>query len=127
MSAIVFNISEDPPICNCVLHYCSEMLNLIEFLLLQARAFIHEHGKAIDESRHQSSAMESAKRKAVEMEKELASAKSALAAADKLLEERGQRLLNVNLQLGKERLVLVSVLRLRKWHEMATPVERILL
>lgn len=69
----------------------------------QAKTFIDQLGKATDESRHQSSAMESAKRKAVEMEKELASAKSALCAADKVLEERSQKLLNVNLQLEKER------------------------
>ena len=50
--------------------------------------------------------MESAKRKAVEMEKDLASAKSALSAADKVLEERSQKLLNVNLQLEKERFVV---------------------
>lgn len=76
--------------------------------MLQARTFIDQLGKATDESRHQSSAMESAKRKAVEMEKELASAKSALSAADKVLEERSQKLLNVNLQLEKERLVVPS-------------------
>ncbi|XP_024365297.1 E3 ubiquitin-protein ligase BRE1-like 2 isoform X3 [Physcomitrium patens] len=101
-----------------------------------ARAFIHEHGKAIDESRHQSSAMESAKRKAVEMEKELASAKSALAAADKLLEERGQRLLNVNLQLGKERfekrraqedlkIVNMKTARLHSLHDVGSTAERL--
>ncbi|XP_073395926.1 E3 ubiquitin-protein ligase BRE1-like 2 [Physcomitrium patens] len=69
----------------------------------QARMLIHELAKATDESRQQSSAMESAKRKAVEMEKELSSANSALAAANQVLEERGQKLLNVKLQLEKER------------------------
>lgn len=83
-------------------------------LLLQTRAFIDQLGKATDESRHQSSAMESAKRKAIEMDKELSSAKAALAAADKVLEERGQKLLSVNLQLEKERLVVTFFLEINK-------------
>lgn len=83
-------------------------------LLLQTRAFIDQLGKATDESRHQSSAMESAKRKAIEMDKELSSAKAALAAADKVLEERGQKLLNVNQQLEKERLVVTFFLEINK-------------
>lgn len=77
---------------------------------------IHELAKATDESRQQSSAMESAKRKAVEMEKELSSANSALAAANQVLEERGQKLLNVKLQLEKERSAFVFMLgTTRKW------------
>lgn len=75
--------------------------------LLQASTFIAHLEKATDENRQQSSAMESAKRKAVEAEKQLSSVKLALDAAHKLLEERGQNFLNVNLQLEKERSVMI--------------------
>jgi len=78
---------------------------------LQARTFIDQLGKATDESRQQSSAKESAKRKAVEVEKELSSAKLALESAHKVLEDRGQKLLNLNLQLEKERSVITFSIR----------------
>lgn len=55
--------------------------------------------------------MENAKRKAVEMEKELSSAKANLAAADKVLKERNQKLLNVNLQLEEERLAVAFCIK----------------
>lgn len=72
---------------------------------VQARSFMDQLAKATDENRQQSSAKESAKRKAAEAEKELTSAKLALESAHKVLKDRGQKFLNVTLQLEKERSV----------------------
>uniref|UniRef100_A0A7I4DYI2 E3 ubiquitin protein ligase n=1 Tax=Physcomitrium patens TaxID=3218 RepID=A0A7I4DYI2_PHYPA len=108
----------------------------ITYLEEQASTFIAHLEKATDENRQQSSAMESAKRKAVEAEKQLSSVKLALDAAHKLLEERGQNFLNVNLQLEKERfnkrrareeleVLNMKITRLQTPHDSGPTVDRL--
>lgn len=72
-------------------------------ILEQARSFIDQLGKATDDGRQNSSLLETAKRSAVEAAKELSSTKSTLEAAQKMLEERGNKLVNVQAHLEKER------------------------
>lgn len=69
----------------------------------QVRSFNDQLAKATDEKQQQSSAKEIAIFKAAEAEKELTSAKLALESAHKVLKDRGQKFLNVTLELEKER------------------------
>lgn len=72
---------------------------------VQVRSFNDQLAKATVEKQQQSSAKESAIYKAAEAEKELTSAKLALESAHKVLKDRGQKFLNVTLELEKERSV----------------------
>jgi len=67
------------------------------------KTFVDQLGRATDESQQYASSLESAKRRSVEMEKELAATKSALEATNKGLEVRGQKLSDVQAELQKER------------------------
>lgn len=58
---------------------------------------------AVDETRHYTAALDSSKRKASELEKELVAAKSLLEAAQKELQEQGQQRAELELQLETER------------------------
>ncbi|CAM6046756.1 unnamed protein product [Sphagnum compactum] len=69
----------------------------------QVKTFVEQLGRATDESQQYASSLESAKRRSVEMEKELAATKSALEATNKGLEVRGQKLSDVQTELQKER------------------------
>lgn len=70
---------------------------------LQVRSHADLMGKLTDESRQNSSALESLKRKAVETEKELSSNKAALEAAYKAIEDRGRKTAEAQSELEKER------------------------
>ncbi len=71
--------------------------------VVQVKTFVEQLGRATDESQQYASSLESAKRRSVEMEKELAATKSALEATNKGLEVRGQKLSDVQAELQKER------------------------
>ncbi len=75
----------------------------MEWGVVQVKTFVEQLGRATDESQQYASSLESAKRRSVEMEKELAATKSALEATNKGLEVRGQKLSDVQAELQKER------------------------
>ncbi|KAG6544299.1 hypothetical protein Mapa_014302 [Marchantia paleacea] len=69
----------------------------------QARSYLEQLAKATDESRGYMSALENAKRKTAEVEREMTSTKAALEAAQKTVEERGHKIVEVQGELEKER------------------------
>lgn len=75
----------------------------MEWGVVQVKAYVEQLGRATDESQQYASSLEGAKRRSVEMEKELAATKSALEATNKGLEVRGQKLSDVQAELQKER------------------------
>lgn len=70
---------------------------------LQARSYLDQMGKVMDESRKHSSSLEGLKAKAFETEKDLLSTKAALEAAHKGIEDRGHKLAGAQAELDKER------------------------
>lgn len=70
---------------------------------MQARSYLEQLAKATDESRGYMSALENAKRKTAEVEREMTSTKAALEAAQKTVEERGHKIVEVQGELEKER------------------------
>jgi E3 ubiquitin-protein ligase BRE1 len=102
----------------------------------QARSYLDQMGKVMDESRKHSSSLEGLKAKAFETEKDLLSTKAALEAAHKGIEDRGHKLAGAQAELDKERFekrrvqeeleVLSSKLtRLRSHQEGSPPIERL--
>jgi E3 ubiquitin-protein ligase BRE1 len=102
----------------------------------QARSYIEQTGKVMDDARQHSLSLETLKRKTVETEKELLSTKTALDAANKRIEDRGLKLAEAQQQLDKERFekrrvqdeleALNSKLaRLRSHHERGSGIERL--
>lgn len=73
------------------------------FSYLQARSYLDQMGKVMDESRKHSSSLEGLKAKAFETEKDLLSTKAALEAAHKGIEDRGHKLAGAQAELDKER------------------------
>lgn len=75
---------------------------------MQARSYVDQMGKMMEESRQHSSSLENFKRKTAETEKDLLSAKAALEAANKGVEDRGHRLAEAQAALEKERWVFMT-------------------
>ncbi|KAG0630974.1 hypothetical protein M758_1G217700 [Ceratodon purpureus] len=69
----------------------------------QARSYIEQTCKVMDDGRQHTLSLESLKRKTVETEKELLSTKTALEAANRRIEDRGHKLAEAQQQLDKER------------------------
>lgn len=72
-------------------------------MVVQARSYIEQTGKIMDDVRHHTSSLESLKRKTVLCEKELHSTKSALESATRKIEDRGHKLADAQQQLDKEK------------------------
>jgi E3 ubiquitin-protein ligase BRE1 len=69
----------------------------------QARSYIEQTGKIMDDVRHHTSSLESLKRKTILCEKELHSTKSALESATRKIEDRGHKLADAQQQLDQEK------------------------
>ncbi|KAL2622082.1 hypothetical protein R1flu_002287 [Riccia fluitans] len=69
----------------------------------QARLYLEQLSKATDDIRLQTSALENAKRRTAEVEKEMASSKAAFEAAQKTVEERGHKIVEIQGELENER------------------------
>jgi hypothetical protein len=72
-------------------------------IIVQARSYIEQTGKVMDDGRQHTLSLETLKRKTVEAEKELLSTKTALEAANRRIEDRGHKLAEAQQQLDKER------------------------
>jgi len=70
---------------------------------VQAKSYIEQIGKIMDDGRQHTLAVETLRRKAAETEKELLSTKTALEAANRRIEDRGHKLAEAQQQLDKER------------------------
>lgn len=72
-------------------------------IFVQIRSYLEQTGKVMDDSRQHILALEALKHKTVEIEKQLVSTKAALEAANRRIEGRGQKLVEAQQQLDKER------------------------
>jgi E3 ubiquitin-protein ligase BRE1 len=70
---------------------------------VQARSYIEQIGKVMDDGRQHTLSLETLRRKTAETEKELLSTKTALEAANRRIEDRGHKLAEAQQQLDKER------------------------
>eukprot|EP00245_Coleochaete_scutata_P016025 TRINITY_DN7342_c0_g1_i1.p1 TRINITY_DN7342_c0_g1~~TRINITY_DN7342_c0_g1_i1.p1 ORF type:complete len:972 (+),score=239.12 TRINITY_DN7342_c0_g1_i1:12-2927(+) len=69
----------------------------------QAKAYLEQLGKATEESRHYAAAIEAAKRRSQEADREAAAVRSVLESAQHELEERTQKLADVGAELEREK------------------------
>ncbi|XP_024390952.1 E3 ubiquitin-protein ligase BRE1-like 2 [Physcomitrium patens] len=102
----------------------------------QARSYIEQIGKVMDNGRQHTLSMETLRRKTAETEKELLSVKTSLEATNKRIEDRGHKLAEAQQQLDKERFEKRRVQdelealnnklsRLRSHHERGPAIERL--
>ncbi|KAL3691986.1 hypothetical protein R1sor_005637 [Riccia sorocarpa] len=102
----------------------------------QARLYLEQLNKATDESRLHTSALDNARRRTAEVEKEVVLSKAALEAAQKTVEERGDKIVEIQGELEKERFekrrvqeeldaLNTKVSRLTSYHDGNPLVERL--